>query len=111
MRRLTKGKAFTGRHLKEKTVNSPPEIISAAEGDKKGEIHLIWDSCSKAHSYLLQKCTSLKKPFKWKYEDVINTNNYTVTGLRSNKNYIFRMAAIYKDGKSSWSMPVKKRAP
>lgn len=111
MRRLIKGKTITGRHLKEKTVSNPPAILSAAEGDKNGEIHLIWDPCSNAQSYLLQKCSSLKKPLKWKYEDIINTNNYTVTNLKSNKNYLFRIAIISGKGKGSWSLPVKKKAP
>lgn len=111
MRRSIKGKTVTGRHLNEKVSSSPPAILSAAEGDKNGEIHLIWDSCSTAHSYLLQKCSSLKKPFKWKYEDVINSNNYTVTKLKSNKNYLFRIAVITRFGKSKWSLPVRKKAP
>ncbi|KXK46388.1 MAG: hypothetical protein UZ05_CHB002002351 [Chlorobi bacterium OLB5] len=111
MRRLIQGKTITGRHLKKTTESTPPAFLSAAEGDKKGEIHLIWDSCINANSYLLQKCSSLKKPLKWKHEDIINSNYYTVTNLKSNKNYLFRIAVITRFGKSKWSPPVKKKAP
>lgn len=99
------------RRLKSKLNDYTPKILNAAEGDKKGEIHLIWDPVNTAHSYLLQKCSLLKKPYKWKHEDVIKSNNYTVTKLKSNKSYLFRIASISDKGKSGWSLPVTKKAP
>jgi len=103
---------ITGRRLKSNSINyNEPPILSAAEGDKSGEIHLIWDPCCQASSYIVQKSTSVNKPYKWAYEDVISSNNYTVTNLKSSKNYLFRIAAVSLKGKSSWSLPVKKKAP
>lgn len=88
-----------------------PIVLNAAGGDLKGEINLIWEPYEDAEYYLLQKCSSLKKPYSWKIIDIVCTVKYTVTNLKSNRNYLFRISAIKKSGKTAWSSPVTKKAP
>lgn len=99
------------RHQKTKSRNASPIVLSAAGGDLKGEIHIMWEPCRNARYYLVQKSTSLTKPVKWKYEDIIITSSYTVTNLKSNKKYMFRVAVMTESGRSPWSRPVSKKAP
>ncbi len=99
------------RHDKTKSRSVSPIVLNAAGGDLKGEIHLMWEPCKNARYYLIQKSSSISKPVRWKYEDIIITSSYTVSNLKSNKNYMFRVAAMTQTGKTPWSRPVLKKAP
>lgn len=99
------------RHQKPKCTNASPIVLNAAGGDLKGEIRLLWEPCRNARYYLLQKCATLSKPYRWKYEDMISSANCTVSNLKSNRNYMFRVAVMTETGKGPWSKPVIKKAP
>jgi len=99
------------RHNITKSRNASPIFLNAAGGDLKGEINLIWEPDPDARYYLLQKSSSRNKPLRWKYEDIISTAKCTVSNLKSNKNYMFRVAVVTEIGKSPWSKPVIKKAP
>jgi len=88
-----------------------PIVLNAAGGDLKGEINLIWEPDQSAKYYLVQRSPSAKKPYRWKIEDIVSTVKYTVSNLKSNKNYIFRIGSVNESGKCSWSRPVVKKAP
>lgn len=86
--------------------------LSAARGDSKGEINLQWDSEESAVSYLIEfAATNKANDIKWKILDIISEPVYTVRNLKSNKNYYFRVASVYKDGKSELSRKIIKKAP
>ncbi|HMQ78906.1 MAG TPA: fibronectin type III domain-containing protein [Ignavibacteria bacterium] len=99
------------RHRKTKSISASPIVLNAAGGDLKGEIHLMWEPCKNARYYLVQKSSSICKPARWKYEDIIFSSSYTVSNLKSHKNYMFRVAAMTETGKTPWSRPVLKKAP
>lgn len=99
------------RHCKTRNRIVSPIVLNAAGGDRKGEINLIWEPDDEAWYYILQRCSELRKPLKWKYEDIISTAKYTVSNLKSKKSYIFRVAVVTESGKSIWSKPVIKKAP
>jgi hypothetical protein len=92
-------------------ITQPHLLLTATSGDLKGEIDLSWEPVTKANTYILQKCSSAYKPLKWKYEDIVTRSSYTVTNLKSNHWYWFRVGVITSEGRTNWSMPVKKKAP
>lgn len=106
-----KKKKISRRHSKTQKNNLSPMVLNAAGGDLKGEINLIWEPDKNARYYLLQKCSSLSKPPKWKYEDIVSKASCTVSNLKSNKTYMFRVAFMSESGRSPWSSPVIKKAP
>ena len=86
--------------------------LSAAKGTSKGEINLQWDSVENAVSYIIEIAnTSHSKDIKWKVLDIISESCYTVRSLKSNKNYIFRVAYVNGDGHSELSRGIIKKAP
>jgi len=86
--------------------------LSAAKGDTKGEINLQWDSVENAVSYIIEIAISNhSKDIKWKVLDIISDPRYTVTSLKSNKNYFFRVASVNVNGKGELSQKIIKKAP
>ncbi len=82
--------------------------LSAANGDVKNEVDLNWDGMEIADSYVIEyKVESLKD--KWVLVDIINESKYTIKGLKQNKMYLFRVAAVNSKMQGPWSEPVSKK--
>lgn len=92
--------------------NTAMNNLAAAKGDSKGEINLQWDSVETAVSYIIEIAKqNHSKNIKWTVMDIISDSRYTVRNLKSNKNYIFRVASINQDGKEELSRKIIKKAP
>ena len=86
--------------------------LSAAKGNSKGEINLQWDSVENAVSYTIEIALfSHSKKVKWKVLDIISDPRYTLRNLRSNKEYLFRIASMNDDGEKEFSKKIIKKAP
>ena len=86
--------------------------LSAAKGYNKGEINLQWDSEENADSYIIEIASVIRSnETKWKILDIISDSHYTVKNLKSNKNYMFRIALADKKGKKETSPFISKKAP
>jgi hypothetical protein len=97
--------------LSGKKINEMPMFLTATSGDTEGEIDLVWEPVPKAHTYIIQKCGDVNKPVKWVHEDIVTKSSYTVTKLKSKHIFWFRVASVGPEGQSSWSEPIKKKAP
>lgn len=87
----------------------PPGSLSAALGEKSDEIDLHWDPVPGANSYAVEVCVN-KKNMKWEMVDVSSVSRYTVTGLKQNTTYCFRVSGLNNDLQGAWSgVSVKKR--
>ncbi len=88
------------------------ENLSAAKGDSKGEINLQWDWDQNAVSYIIEfAILNHSKKIKWQIMDVISGSRYTLRNLKSNKEYLFRVASMNKEGQEKWSEEIIKTAP
>ncbi|MBK9331169.1 MAG: fibronectin type III domain-containing protein [Ignavibacteria bacterium] len=90
--------------------------LSAATGDSKGEINLQWDSVVDADSYIVEIANPNHSiEIKWKNIDIISDPRYTVKNLKSNKDYLFRVATMTGDGQGNLnresSKKIIKKAP
>ena len=93
------------------TINNRTEFIAAASGDTEGEIDLIWEPVKGTLTYVVQKSAGHKDEGKWENVDVIDKSSYTVSKLKSRKEYNFRVAALTANGQGPWSEVVTKKAP
>ncbi|MEO8511965.1 MAG: fibronectin type III domain-containing protein [Ignavibacteria bacterium] len=82
--------------------------MSAAKGDLKGEVDLNWDGIEAADSYVIECCNGNIKQ-QWILVDITNESKYTIKGLKPNKIYSFRVAAVNSEKQGPWSEPIKKR--
>ena len=95
----------------DKFFNDCTEFIAAASGDTEGEIDLIWEPVYGTLNYVVQKSAVHKDEEKWENVDVIDKSSYTVSKLKSRKEYNFRVAAVTANGQGPWSEVVTKKAP
>lgn len=86
-------------------------IFAATAGDLKGEIDLQWDAVKNASQYVVQLKAGVGENKKWRTIDIISESHYTVKGLRSNRNYAFRVAPVNDNKIGEWMTPVVKKAP
>lgn len=84
--------------------------LHAASGDKKGEIELLWQPVYDARAYIVQINHSNNTTSTWKHADIITRTRYTASGLKSGKQYNFRIAPITSNGQQEWSEPVAQKA-
>lgn len=88
------------------------ENLSAAKGMSKGEINLQWDFDKSAVSYIIEfSITKSSKDANWKILDITSDSRYTVQNLKSNKNYLFRIASVDGKGRKVLSYDIEKQAP
>jgi hypothetical protein len=83
-------------------------VLFATSGDLPGEIDLQWDSIPGSKAYAVQYRRNIKKT-KWNMIDITDESHYTITGLKSKKEYIFRVAAIYNNKQGDWCKAVTKK--
>ena len=86
----------------------PPSSLSATFGEKEGEVDLHWDSVNGASCYAVELTRNGKK-LNWQIVDVVSSSKYTVTGLRQNAAYCFRVSALDNHQQGPWSNAVTKR--
>jgi hypothetical protein len=104
----------TGNKEKERggSVNiNRTEFIAVTSGDNDGEIDLTWEPVRGANTYVVQKSAGKKEGYRWENIDVIDKSSYTVSKLKSKKEYNFRIAAVTLKGQGPWSEIVTKKAP
>lgn len=82
--------------------------INAAKGDIKGEVDLNWDGIEIADQYVIEFCNGISNK-NWIVVDIINESKYTIKGLKPNKTYSFRVAAVNSQKQGPWSEPVCKK--
>lgn len=88
--------------------------VYAAKGDASGEIDLNWDAIENADSYVIEISENngkakLGKYHKWSILDITNESKYTAAGLKNNKTYLFRVAAVDSKQQGPWSSAAEKR--
>jgi len=84
-------------------------MINAANGELPGEIDLYWEPDINAISFAVEMKRN-KAQSKWRLIDIVNSSNYTVTGLKPGSRYCFRVAPVYKNCRGEWSIYVTKKA-
>ena len=84
-------------------------MINAANGELPGEIELKWDMDVNAISFTVEMKRN-KAQSKWRLIDIVNSSNYTVTGLNPGSSYCFRVAPVYKNRRGERSVHVTKKA-
>ena len=87
-------------------IKAPGEIF-ATKGDEPGEVNLQWDSVEGALNYIIQKA-NYANGSTWRHVDIVNESRYTIAGLISKRKYVFRVAAVGKQGQGSWSKEIIK---
>ena len=100
-------KTKTNNHTK--LSNGKTEMVKtlyATVGDQQGEIDLQWDAVNAALSYVIQFRVYETKKIIWKHLDIVNGSEYTVTGLKPQRDYAFRIAVVNKEGQGGWSKPI-----
>lgn len=87
-------------------IEAPKEIF-ASKGDEAGEVNLQWDSVDGAAGYIIQQAYC-REGKTWRYVDIVNESRYKIEGLVSNKKYMFRVAALNRNGQGNWSKEIIK---
>jgi hypothetical protein len=87
----------------------PPSSLSATIGEKDGEIDLHWDPVKNANSYAVEMREKDKKQ-NWKLIDIASSSRYTLTSLRHNVTYCFRVSALNNSHQGPWSNVVIKKS-
>lgn len=97
--------------MKEEFYYGAEMAVFATEGDRKGEIDLIWQPELSATAYKVQVQLNKGKNRKWKDIDIVTRSSCTVGGLKSRCIYRFRVAPIGFKGPGRWSEAVVQKAP
>lgn len=85
--------------------------VFATEGDRKGEIDLIWQPELSATAYKVQVQINKGRNRKWKDIDIVTRSSCTIGGLKSRCIYSFRVAPVGFKGPGQWSEAVSQMAP
>lgn len=88
-------------------VPQKPESLSATIGELEGEIDLQWDSVKGAKSYVIE--FSPGNAQRWKQIDIVSVSKHTITNLKANTMYYFRIAALTGKKQGPWSEIVNKK--
>ena len=87
-----------------------PLSLSAAEGDKNGQIKLKWKSVKGSKSYIVRRSTDVATEAQWMQEQVVTKAAAISTGLKSGTQYWYQVAAVGAAGQGAWSDPATKVA-
>ena len=90
--------------------NKKNVTLHSASGNNKGEIELLWQPVNDARSYIVQINHSTNTLSTWKHADIVTRTRFTASGLKSGKQYNFRIAPITSTGQQEWSDPVSQKA-
>lgn len=91
-----------------KKILPAPESLSASLGEINGEVNLQWDTVNNANGYVVEYSIESRK-MNWRQIDFVSSSHCTVTGLKRNKVYCFRVAAVNSYDQGPWSRDIKKR--
>lgn len=84
-----------------------PQSVSVCNGDLEREVNLQWDSVPGAITYIIEFKTDTAN--NWIVADTVINPKCTITGLKNNTFYCFRVAALNSKGQSKWSKTIKKK--
>lgn len=84
------------------------DTMYVTRGDGKGEVNITWDSLDEADKYIIEYSISSARK-EWVLADITNESSYTIRGLKLQRTYIFRVAAVNSANKGPWCAPVKKK--
>lgn len=84
------------------------QSFNVTRGDEKGEVNITWDSVNDAKLYIVQYSGAAAKNNDWKVADIVNESFYTIRGLKKNRTYFFRVAAVNSSKQGPWSRKIKK---
>lgn len=90
-----------------RTKIEPPKEIFASLGDDLGQVNLQWDSVDGATGYIIQQAYNRECKI-WRYVDIVNESRYKIEGLSLKKKYVFRVAAMNRNGHGNWSKEINK---
>lgn len=93
------------------TVPSIPQALSAAAGDRDGELLLWWKPVPNARSYVIESSTDPATTTSWEHAGIATSSSKTITNLKSGTRFWFRVAAVAAAGQSGWSEHATKVAP
>lgn len=85
-----------------------PESLSVSLGEINGEVNLQWDTVERANNYVVEY-SFMSKRIKWQQVDFVPVSRCVITGLKQNKTYMFRVAALNCTTQSKWSNIVNKK--
>jgi hypothetical protein len=87
-----------------------PRSLSAALSGIDGEINLQWDSVTNANGYIVEYSRE-SETLRWEQADFVPAPQCTITGLKKNESYCFRVSAMNSSRQGEWSGIAKKRIP
>ncbi|MEO8514173.1 MAG: fibronectin type III domain-containing protein [Ignavibacteria bacterium] len=90
-----------------KIIPAKPESLSATIGELAGEIDLNWDAVKDARSYVVE--VSKNRKDCWQQVDIVPVSKYTVSRLKGNSTYRFRIAVSDGNRQGPWSEVVTKK--
>ncbi|MCX7877014.1 MAG: fibronectin type III domain-containing protein [Ignavibacteria bacterium] len=82
--------------------------LFAANSANTGEITLSWDADRLAKMYLVEYKKSDKEN-KWYILDFTDESVFNINGLKSGKEYLFRVSALDLEKKILWRQTIKKK--
>ncbi len=84
--------------------------IYATSGDLPGEVDIQWDTIPDAKNYIIRVLMKNGNASRWKMSDIISDSHYTVTELKPNTVYFFRVTAVTGKGRGPLSNIAMKKA-
>lgn len=81
---------------------NPPASVDVMEVSIDDEVKLKWEHVKGAKNYLVEYKGNIKGQ-KWKQVDFVSGSFCTITGLKKNRKYKFRVAALNSTKRSKWS--------
>lgn len=81
---------------------NPPGVVYVMESNFDDEIKLKWDQVKGARNYLVEYKGNTRSE-KWRQADFVSGLYCIITGLKMNRKYKFRVAALNSTERSRWS--------
>lgn len=82
--------------------------LIATAGEIPGEVDLKWKRVPGATAYAIQ-ISRKRKNAAWSLIDIIDESYYTVSDLKENIEYCFRISVINSHGQEPWCESVTKK--
>ncbi|HEY3251108.1 MAG TPA: fibronectin type III domain-containing protein [Ignavibacteria bacterium] len=100
----SKMEKLTGK-VKADMADVMPGPLYVTSGSFAGEVNLQWDAVQDAHNYIIE----ISGGKHWQQLDIVSDPQYSISGLRLGRTYLFRISAIFKSGQGPWSKAVIKK--
>ena len=98
----------SGFSISKQPVPAQRPEFSAELGEKSGTVILRRKAYQNAKTYVWQycECSTMPDESKWLYAGFSTKATMEITDLKPSLMYWFRVAAVTKDGTTSWSVPI-----